>query len=194
MAAPHNIEDRFSQPAPTYTPPKSENNFGVLEAPKRNSIPAIPLREQRNNKRVQELLSQAKALSGQLAKDAQEIKEKTTVIQAISGKIKFCQAHIMSDRQFITTTRHMSIHDKGAMSLLLANGGQRFLLMGFLPAQALDLLRKEKMNKLQKLPNSSFDRRPKMVYGKIYVAGIPTIEERKAKIGLHLVEDKKNNA
>lgn len=187
MTAP--LDDRFSHSLPAFVPP-TQNNHGVLEPPQRDHTPALSLIEQKQNQKVAELLVQAKALSGKISQETQEIKNKTMGMKAITGKVRYCEAHRLSDKDFVQMTRSMSIHDKGAMALLLANQGQRFLDMGLLPAQAWDTLRREKMNALVKKPNSSFDRRPPIPSGNTYVRGIPTTGEKAAKIGMYLVKDK----
>lgn len=182
-------DNRFSNKLPAYFPPQDKH--GVLQPPQRDSAPAMSLAEQKQNKKVEQLLAQAKALSGQLVEDAKEIKEKreNPPVKVKNGKVRFCPAHILNDREFIKITRSMNIHDKGAMQLLLANGGSEFLERGFLPAQAFDLLRKAKMSAMVQKPNHTFDKRPVCIRGKVYTPGVPTWQERAAKIGMRLVED-----
>lgn len=187
-------DDRFSHKLPDYVSP-TQDNFGVLIPPKRDNRPALPLAEQKRNQKVHELLIQAKAASAQLVEDVKEIQEKRKTLQtakAKPSKIRYCPAHVLSDMEFVRITRTMNIHDKGAMQLLLANGGNQFLEQGLLPAQAFDLLRKLKMNKMVKKPNHTFDRRPASVRGKVFVPGLPTVDERMAKVGFRVIDgDKK---
>lgn len=173
-----NKDDRFTSPKPAFKAP--DDPYGVLvPVRKRFSEPSFSLKEQADNKKVAQLLAEAKVIS-----DA-ELKEpiKETVKPP---KVRYCAAHVMSDGDFIRQTRTMSIHDKGAMQMLFANGGEKYLAQGFLPAQAWDLLRKEKMNKMSKAPNASFDKH-QHADGKGYVPG-ETVAERAAKIGMYLVK------
>lgn len=176
-------EDRFTQPKPIYKAPNDKYQV-LTPVRKRFEPPSIPLSEQKENQSVSQLVKQAKALSGKITKEFPETKP----YKAIAAAVKYCEAHILSDADFIKHTRSLSITDKGAIQLLVANGGKKYLDQGLLPAQAWDLLRKEKMAALVPPPNRSFDKHQKKS-GKGYTPGIPTATERAAKIGMYLVRN-----
>ena len=184
-------EDRFTQPLPPFKAPNEKENLGTLiPLRQRYEPPSIPIKDRRDNENVQRLLEQAKALSAKVIREfpATASKQSTPPI-----KLTYTAAHVMNDEQFIRTTRMMSITDKGAMSLLLANGGSKFLEQGLLPAQAWDALRKEKMNAVsKKVPGKDSDKR-QVVEGTGYTPGTPTVEDRMRKMGWHVIEGGKSD-
>lgn len=177
-----NSEDRFSNTLPKYSPPKDKYKE-LTKPPIVNHTPATKLEDQKQEIKILELLEQAKALSQVSASivkletdkgvSAVSKKRLTTLETKQLPKPTFCEAHIIEDpAEFIKTTRSMNISDKGAMNLLRANGGNEYLSRGMLPAQAWDLLRKDKLNSLSRPPGKEFDR-VKKVEGNGYVAGLP---------------------
>lgn len=174
-------DNQFISPRPKYTPPPDPHK--VLQAPIKDHTPAIPLKEQAEHKVVQQLLEEAKMLSQQDIKNT-PVPAKTYRLPPV----RYTRAHVLSDKDFVETTRSMKITDKGAMSLLIANGGIRYLVAEkMLPAQAFDALRREKSIALSRPSDASFDRRPQ-VQGKVrQPAGTPTPKERAAKIGMYLL-------
>ena len=185
------LDDRFSQPSPPFKAPNEKENLGCLLPLRPKSQPAsVPLKERRDNDNVQRLLEQAKLLSGKMIA---EFPTSKPIARINPIKLTYTAAHVMNDEQFIRTTRMMSITDKGAMSLLLANGGSKFLEQGLLPAQAWDALRKEKMNAVsKKVPGKDSDKR-QVVEGTGYTPGTPTVEDRMRKMGWHVIEGGKSD-
>ena len=172
-------DDRFVSPRPKFTPPTDPHN--VLKPPQKDHTPGVPLKEQEDNKLVQQLLVEAKMLSSKIIKEFPDTSSSPI-------KLQFCEAHVLDDRRFLECTRSMKVSDKGAFSLLLANGGRKYLAQKMLPAQAFDALRKEKMIALRPTPDKSFDKFPKCKGRVRPIAGAPTATERAARIGMYLVK------
>lgn len=172
-------DDRFVSPRPKFISPKDIHN--VLKPPVKDHTPGIPLKDQEDNKLVQQLLAEAKMLSNKIIKEFPDTSSSPI-------KLQFCEAHVLDDKRFLEYTRGMKISDKGGFSLLLANGGRKYLAQKMLPAQAFDALRKEKMNALRPAPDKSFDKFPKCRGRVRPIAGAPTATERAARMGMYLVK------
>lgn len=185
--------DRFSNKKPQYISPRNEYET-LTKPPERNNLPAKPLKDQKHDFKVYELLEQAKQLSNTMAAKyvvaSNNNKHRETLKEAKEASPStYCQAHIIeSDAIYVETVRSMKITDKGGMALLLANGGSEYLQQGFTAAQAFDLLRNERMKKLLPQPGKSFDKRAS-IDGKGYVAGIMNEEDRRRKVLQSRVKD-----
>jgi len=180
-------DDRFTHSLPSFKAPNEKENLGVLVPPRPRYIPSsVAMKDRRDNDNVQRLLEQAKTLSGKIVEEFPLTTSKP-VAKIKPIKMTFTAAHQMSDEQFIKTTRTMNITDKGAVSLLLANGGRVFLESGMLLAQAWDALRKEKMARLAPAPDKRSDKRHS-VEGESYTPGTPTIEERMRKANMTIIK------
>jgi len=192
--------NRFVSPQPLFIKPTGTDD--ILKPPPKDNRPAQSIKDQAVNKKIYELLQQAKQLSSTVAKDqadkpktkeASKTKERKTLTENLpEKKITFCEAHIIeSDSEFIKITRTMSIFDKGAHNLLLANGGKKYLDQGLTFAAAWDLLRKERQSNLLKPAGSQFDKRPALNNYKSYVQGMPSQEDLWRKLWQLKVKDEK---
>ena len=153
------VEERFQTPRPIYTP----RNLTYLKPPPRDNTPAVSVATKVSGTGLaQRLLEEAKARALQATqtavvapRDRSPRTPKTSVTQATTTKAKttpwFCEAHKLSDKDFIAVTRHpMLVSHRGGMSLLYANGGGKYVDAGLTHAQAWDLLRREIMVRLKK--------------------------------------------
>lgn len=181
-----NDDGKFVNLKPKFIEPTGTKD--VLSPPQKDNRPAISLKDQGGSKKIQDLLEQARQLSAKQA--APNIKltktkdRKTLLENAKIIKTTFCEAHIIEDdAEFIKIARSLSIFDKGAQNLLMANGGNKFLSQGLTLSQAWDALRKERQSNLLSPPGSAFDKRPKIdMPTKTYVQGIPTDEDLLRKV------------
>lgn len=179
---------------PQFIQPKEEYQE-LTKPPSRNNLPAKSLKEQKHDFKIYEILEKAKALSNGLVSKYKEASKNTTYRETLkeARQVKqptYCAAHIIeSDAEYVSIVHSMSITDKGALSLLLANGGSEYIDRGFTPAQAFDLLRNNRMKKLLPPPGKDCDRHQK-IDGKVYLPGAITDDDRWRKVLQSRVKDK----
>jgi hypothetical protein len=170
--------DKLVSP-PKHIEPQQEYKE-LTKPPPRNNLPATPLKEQKHSFKIYELLEQAKTLSHGLASKyvaaSKNYRETYKEVRQVK-QTTYCAAHIIeSDAEYVSIVSKMSITDKGAMNLLLANGGRTYLDRGLTAAQAFDLLRRDRMRNLLPAHGKDCDKRPE-VKGKFVVFGKPTEED-----------------
>jgi hypothetical protein len=187
-----NPEDKFSSPAPQYKQPKIPYHADYLtpEDKDHNPSPAVvQLLRNKGNDKLAQILEQAKSnakkhaatLERQIAKRTPG-KTPTHTHPRKQEQVHYCEAHILSDADFITYTRDLTIdfHTRAITLLVYANGGERFISQGMNLAQALDCMRRERQARLHYKDVEVVSLRDVEV--KSYTPGVPTNKDRFRKL------------
>jgi hypothetical protein len=183
-------EDKFSSPAPSFKPPTISYRADYLSIAEKDHSPSPTIIDRlraKGNDKLAHLLEQAKTNAKHHAKTLDKaVIRKLKPSKRTAKQISYCEAHILSDAEFIRITRDMTVErDKHSlMPLVLANGGAQYLEQGYTLASAFDIVRREKQAKLHY-------RKVEVVKlnGRIFTPGIPTLIERYRKAQQSLVEE-----
>ncbi len=185
---------RFSSPRPTFRAPTNANAVEAMTPKPKDNTPA-PSVVQRTiaggNEALAKLLAESQAAAKASAKVI-EANAKPRTPRKSSGESptseapahkeaspKFKPEDVVDDATFIRRTRG-DIQSPEVQALFWANGGERHMTGGLTYAQALDNLRREKMQRIRnpQVPQTAYTRHMTLPQGKVITPGMPTEEDR----------------
>lgn len=179
-------ENKFSPSPPSFKPPTIPSHADYLTIAEKDHTPSPAIVDRiraKGNDRLAQLLEQAKSNAKSHAKtlDRTTVKSVSQPIHKHPRKqVEYCEAHILSDDQFIRITRDMTVEkDKRSLKpLVLANGGMKYMERGYTLASAFDCVKREVQARLHHRETEKIDYRGM----RGWAPGTPTQKDRFTKM------------